>query len=115
MIEDVGVYFRWRRHNGSLEIVDTPNFESTQGLPEELNMLHVVRSCEKSKKLDVCNKIKSIVLDSIDEVKISGDGCKNIIIHPDYPCGNIIVPSGVNIHHPKTYKEYFDLIGLRIQ
>ncbi len=115
LIEDVGVYFRWRRHNGSLEVIDSPNFDSTQGLPEELNMLHVARSCEKSKRLDVCNKIKSIVLNSIDEVKISGTGCKNIIIHVDYPCGNITVPNGVNIHHPKTYKEYFDLIGLRIQ
>ena len=109
LIEDVGIYFRWRKHNGQLGIVDAPNFESTQGLPEELNMLHVARSCEKSKSLDVRNKINVVALNSIEDIKILGRGCKNVIIHPEYPCDSIIAPDGVNIYHPKDPGEYWEL------
>ena len=109
LIEDVGIYFRWRKHNGQLGIVDAPNFESTQGLPEELNMLHVARSCEKSKRLDVCNKINVISIWNIDDLKIFGNGCKNVIINPNFPNGNITAPDGVKIHHPKGSNEYIDL------
>ena len=109
LIEDVGIYFRWRKHNGQLGIVDAPNFESTQGLPEELNMLLVARSCEKSKSLDVRNKINVVALNSIEDIKILGRGCKNVIIHPEYPCDSIIAPDGVNIYHPKDPGEYWEL------
>ena len=110
LIEGTGIYFRWRKHNGQLGIVDTPNFESTYGLPEELDGLHLFWSCRKSKKLDVCNKINVISLHGIKDLKISGNGCKNVIIHFDYSDGNIIVPNGVKIYHPDGPSEYWDLM-----
>ena len=109
LIEDFGIYFRWRKHNGQLGIVDAPKFESTNGLPEELDQLHLLKCCQKSKKFDVCNKIKAIVLSYMGDIKISGNGCKNVIIHPFRNSGNIIVPNGVKIHYPKDYDEYDDL------
>ena len=110
LIEGTGIYFRWRKHNGRLDIADAPNFESTYGLPEELDGLHLFWSCEKSKKLDVRNKINVISLHGIKDLKISGNGCKNVIIHFDYSDGNIIVPDGVKIHHPDGPSGYWDLM-----
>ena len=110
LIEDTGIYFRWRKHSGSLEIADAPNFESTEGLPDEMDELWLYNVCEKSKRLDVCNKIKFIILITTIDTKISGNGCKNVIIRPDYPTANITVPNGIKIHRPKTHMEYLDLI-----
>ena len=109
LIEDIGVYFRWRKHKGALIIHNDDYFESTEGLSEELDELSLSMVCKKSKKLDVCNKIKAITLWGAEDIKISGNGCKNVIIHPDYPCGNITVPNGVKIHRPKNDDEYQDL------
>ena len=105
-IEDIGVYFRWHKHIGGLTVLDTPNLESTDGLPEELDILSLGNCCQKSKRLDVSNKIKVIAPVNIDDLKISGNGCKNVIIDPDRPCGNVTVPSGVKIHKPKNWNEY---------
>ena len=109
LIEDLDIYFRWRKHNGLLEIGDSPNLESTQGLPEELEQLHLYKCCQKSKKIDVCNKINVISIWNIDDLKIFGNGCKNVIINPNFPNGNITAPNGVKIHHPKGSNEYIDL------
>ena len=109
LIEDIGVYFRWRKHKGALIIHNDDYFESTEGLSEELDELSLSMVCKKSKKLDVCNKIKAITLWGAEDIKISGNGCKNVIIRPDYPCGNITVPNGVKIHRPKDDYEYQDL------
>ena len=109
LIKDLGIYFRWRKHNGLLEIGDSPNLESTQGLPEELEQLHLYKCCQKSKKIDVCNKINVISIWDIDDLKIFGNGCKNVIINPNFPNGNITAPNGVKIHYPKNYGEYIDL------
>ena len=109
LIEDIGVYFRWCKHEGALIIHNDDYFESTEGLPEELDELSLSMVCKKSKKLDVCNKIKIITLWGAADIKISGNGCKNVIIHPDHPCGNITVPNGVKIHRPKDDDEYQDL------
>ena len=109
LIEDIGVYFRWRKHKGALIIHNDDYFESTEGLSGELDELSLSMVCKKSKKLDVCNKIKAITLWGAEDIKISGNGCKNVIIHPDYPCGNITVPNGVKIHRPKNDDEYQDL------
>ena len=109
LIEDIGVYFRWRKHKGAIIIHNADYFESTEGLSEELDELSLSMVCKKSKKLDVCNKIKIITLWGAEDIKISGNGCKNVIIHPDYPCGNITVPNGVKIHRPKDDNEYQDL------
>ena len=109
LIEDIGVYLRWRKHKGALIIHHDDYFESTEGLSEELDELSLSMVCKKSKKLDVCNKIKAITLWGAEDIKISGNGCKNVIIHPDYPCGNITVPNGVKIHRPKDDYEYQDL------
>ena len=109
LIEDLGIYFRWRRHSGPLEVSQAPNFESAEGLPGELNELYLCLSCGYSKSLDVHNKIKVTVLDDTGDIKISGNGYKDIIINPNSTPGKIIAPNGTNIHRPKTTKEYLDL------
>ena len=109
LIEDIGIYFRWRKHSGPLDVRQAPNFESTEGLPEELNELYLCLSCEKSKSLDVRNKINVVTLNSIEDIKILGKGCKNVIIGPEYPCDNITVSNGVNIYRSGSYAEFNDL------
>lgn len=109
LIEDIGVYFRWRKHKGRIEIWDAPYFESTVGLPEELECLYLSFSCQKSKKLDIHNKINVISLRNINDLQISGNGCKNILIDPATPGNNIEVPSGTKIYRPKNANEYFRL------
>ena len=114
LIEDIGVYFRWRKHKGILEIDDSPNLESTDGLPEELDVLSLWQCCQKSKKLNVRDKINILDLTIDGDLKIFGDGCENVIIHPDSPDvvtvpGKVTVPSGTKIHYPKNYDEYDDL------
>ena len=104
LIEDRGIYFRWRKHKGTLIIKDCPNFESTEGLPEELDLLWLYDACEKSKRLDVRNKIKAIGLSNVGDIKISGDGFKNVIFDPDNPCDHVDVPNGVKIHQPEDSK-----------
>ena len=110
LIEDIGIYFRWRRHSGSLSVEHTPNFEYTDGLPEELDELWLYSACEKSKRLNVRNKIKTISLSYVGDIKISGNGCNNVITYPDQPDSDIIVPNGVKIYHPETKEEFKDLI-----
>ena len=110
LIEDIGIYFRWRKHKGGLWIEDSPNFESTDGLPEELDALYVSGACLNSKGFDVRNKINFIQISDIDyDIKISGKGCKHILISPDGIKGNVIVPAGVSIHHPENWAECDDL------
>ena len=111
LIEDIGVYFRWRKHNNGLKIVGISKLRSTDGLPEELNALYLYNCCTNSKRLEVRNKINVIVISDSDDLKISGDGCKNVIIRPDFPCGNITAPNGVRIHRPKDASESWDLIN----
>ena len=105
LIDDIGVYFRWRKHSGSLEVSYASGFESTEGLPEELDELNIYDSCEDSKKLDVRNKIKVIILADVADLKISGKGCKNIIINSSY-LTNVTVPDGVKIHRPNGLGGY---------
>lgn len=110
LIEDIGVYFRWRKHEGSLEIIDALNLESTEGLPEELDVLYLTQACEKSKMLNICNKINVIGIYNKRDVSISGKGCKNVIINPDSQT-NITAPSRTKIRQPKTKEEYWVLMG----
>ena len=109
LIEDTGIYFRWRKHSGPLDVRQAPNFESTEGLPEELSELYLCSSCEKSKSLNVRNKINIVALNSVEDIKILGKGCKNVIIHPEYPCDSIIVPNGVRVYRPKDLGECWEL------
>ena len=110
LIKDSVIYFRWRKHKGGLWIEDSPNFESTDGLPEELDALYVSGACLNSKGFDVHNKINLIQISDIDyDIKISGKGCKHIMISPDGIKGNVIVPAGVSIHHPENWAECDDL------
>ena len=111
LIEDIGVYFRWRKHEGELSVMDVPSFESTEGLPEELDKLYLFPGHlgKQSKRLEVRNKIKIIELAGVEDIKISGNGCKNIIINPDDSCGNVTAPNGVEIYRPKEFDEYWDL------
>ena len=110
-IEDIDTYFRWRKHKGGIEILDAPYLKSTLGLPEELDVLYLLgNSCQKSKKLEVHNKIKVIMLyDYMPDLEISGDGCKDVIINPNRKIGNITVPDGVKIHHPYNWSNYISL------
>ena len=110
LIEDIGVYCRWRKHSGGLQVNRAPNFESTEGLPEELDVLEIVDDFRNSKSLDIRNKIKVIGLSIEGDIKILGKGCKNVIIDPDCLCGNITVPNGVKIHYPEDYDEYISLV-----
>ena len=109
-IKDIGVYFRWRKHRGEILFEQAPNLESTAGLPEELSILSLWKCCKKSKKLEVCDKINIIDLTADGSLKISGSGCKNVIIDPEFPYSDIEVPSGVKIYRPKTNSEYDDII-----
>ena len=109
LIEDIGVYFRWRKHKGSIEITDASCLESTLGLPEELDLLYLDRCCVESKKFTVHNRIKVIIARQICPINISGNGCKNVIIHPDSKTDNITAPSQTKILRPETEKEYWDL------
>lgn len=113
LIKDTGVYFRWHKHVGGLTIHSASGIESTDGLPEELDYLCLNYCCQDSEKISINNKIDVVVLLNIRNLQISGSGCKNVIIHPDYPygCGgNITTPDGVKIHHPKDFNEYWDLL-----
>ena len=115
LIEGIGVYFRWRKHKGCIEIADAPNFESTCGLPEELDGLYLFWSCRKSKKLDVRNKIKVISIHGLEYLrdmeflKISGNGCKNIIFYLKNELSDVIAPNGVKMYRVKNREEYLDL------
>ena len=109
LIEDAGIYFRWRKHSGSLSISAAPYFESTEGLPEELDVLDCTNCFQKSKKLTIRNSITIVVVSIEGDLKISGNGCKNVIIHPDGRTGNVTVPSQTKIIRPKTEEEYWDL------
>ena len=110
LIEDIGIYFRWRKHDGLLEVGCSLYIESTQGLPEELDILSLANCCQKSKKIDIRNKTNVVSLNLVENIKILGKGCKNVIISPEYPCNSIIVPNGVKIHHPESPNEYWDLM-----
>ena len=107
LIEDIGVYFRWRKHNGTIVIMSAPNFKSTEGLPDEIDNLELTDGCcTISKKLAIHNKINVMVLTSINDIKISGNGCRDVIVHYLDKDRNVEVPHGTKIHRPTTYMEY---------
>lgn len=108
--EEPVVHFRWRKHKGGLTVLAAPNFESTEGLPDELDTLYVSGSCQSSKGFDVRNKIDTIVVeDTAWSLKISGNGCKDLIIDPDSVTGEITAPSRTKIHRPENCDEYISL------
>ena len=111
LIEDTGTYFRWRRHKGTLKIFDCPNLEYTDGLPEELDALHLICCYYKKHRFEVHNKIGVIALTAIHDFKMSGDGCKNILLDCHLSVTpNIIAPNGTKIHKPISDIEYNKLM-----
>ena len=110
LIKDLDIYFRWRKHKGGLLIELSPNLESTDGLSEELDFLWLRICCEKSKKLDVRNKINAIELSYVEDIKISGNGCRHIVINPDNTVDNITAPGEVNVYRTEDWDEYENLI-----
>ncbi len=110
LIEDMDIYFRWRKHRGDLLISHASSLESTDGLPEELNILSLFSCCQKSRKFTIGNNIKIITIDDVSNLKISGNGCKNVIFPPN-TTANVTAPSGVKIHHPKNWHEYNNLVN----
>ena len=105
-IEDIGVYFRWHKHNGSLGIAYAPNLESTEGLPDEIDNLQLYDCCKKSKRLDVRNNINLISLQDIKVLQLLGEGCKNVIISPKGISCDLTAPKEVQIYRPKDVGEY---------
>ena len=109
LIEDIGTYFRWRKHKGKMSAVGAPDFESTEGLPEELDLLYLDHCCKENKKFAVHSKIDVIIVCQIDTINISGNGCQNVVQHYlDGPM-NITAPEGVKIHRPSNWDEYLSL------
>ena len=109
LIEDIGTYFRWRKHVGKMSAVGAPDFESTEGLPEELDLLYLDHCCKESKKFAVHSRIDVIIVCQIDAINISGNGCQNVVQHYlDGPM-NITAPEGVKIHRPSNWDEYLSL------
>ena len=108
-IEDIGVYFRWHKHNGSLGIAYAPNLESTEGLPDEIDNLQLYDCCKKSKRLDVRNNINLISLQDIKVLQLLGEGCKNVIISPKGISCDLTAPDGVKIYRPKDTGEHREL------
>ena len=109
LIEDLGIYFRWRKHEGVLLIRNSHYLESTDGLPEELNVLFLDYCCRKSKKLTVHNNIKLISLQDIKVLQLLGEGCKNVIISPKGISCDLTAPDGVKIYRPKDTGEHREL------
>ena len=109
LIEDIGVYFRWRKHKGSIEITDASCLESTLGLPEELDLLYLDRCCVESKKFTVHNRIKVIIARQICPINISGNGCKNIIFFSKNELSDVIAPNGVKTYRAKNWVDYINL------
>ena len=109
LIEDIGTYFRWRKHKGKMSAVGAPDFESTEGLPEELDLLYLDHCCKENKKFAVHSRIDVIIVCQIDTINISGNGCQNVVQHYlDGPM-NITAPKGVKIHRPSNWDEYLSL------
>ena len=109
LIEDIGTYFRWRKHKGKMSAVGAPDFESTEGLPEELDLLYLDHCCKENKKFAVHSRIDVIIVCQIDTINISGNGCQNVAQHYlDGPM-NITAPEGVKIHRPSNWDEYLSL------
>ena len=104
LIEDIGVYFRWRKHEGGLMIGRSNNLVSTEGLPDELDLLCLNNCCKSSGKFEVRNKIKVIELEGASAIKISGNGCKNVIVDPRREAF-VIGPRGVKIYRPRDVDE----------
>lgn len=103
-------YFRWRKHKGILTIFQAECFESTEGLPEELDALYISNSCHESKGFFVHNQIDTIVIASPTDISISGSGYKRVIIYPyPYNCSSITTSLDVDIYRPQTFGEYMDL------
>ena len=47
-----------------------------------------------------------MVLTSINDIKISGNGCRDVIVYYLDKDRNVEVPHGTKIHRPTTYMEY---------
>ena len=60
----------------------------------------------KLQKLTIHNKINVMVLTSINDIKISGNGCRDVIVHYLDKDMNVEAPHGTKIHRPTTYMEY---------
>ena len=107
LIEDIGIYFRWRIHTGRLSIGFAPNLESTDGLPEQLDVLWLVYSCQKSQNFTIHNKIIGVVVENdtelIKKLKISGK-CEDVLVFPNI--NSVTVSNGIKLYQPKDWKEF---------
>ena len=106
---DPVVYFRWRKHKGFLIINDAFNLESTEGLPEELDVLELDRCCQTDQRFTVHNKIKWISLINIWKLHILGNGYKNVLTHFNNSIADIKTSNQAKIYRPENMDEYWDL------
>ena len=101
LIDDIGVYFRWRKHKGLLFVIGNSDFESTDGLPEKLSGLIIANSCQKSGKFAIHNEINCIGLDVVGDLNMTGKRCKNVVIYPNSNTSDIIPPHGAQVYYPQ--------------
>ena len=102
------IYFRWRKHKGVISIYNADYIESTDGLPEELDVFEV-GCCDKSHKLRVNNKIDVIDYHGDGYFQLSGNACKDMIVLPSSLSSHIFATGRIKIHYPKTLEEYLSL------
>lgn len=103
------IYFRWRKHKGVISIYDAAYIESTDGLPEELDVLEFVGCSYKSRKLKVNNKIDVIDYHGEGYFVLSGNVCKDMIVLPGSISSRIFATARLKIHYPETLEEYLSL------
>ena len=108
LIDDIGVYFRWHKHKGGLFIYDNPFLESTDGLPEILDVLQLRDCCQRSGKLEVHNKINTMLIQNGYDLKISGNGCENVLLYPGSSI-NITVTNGTKVRRTINRDEWDSL------
>ena len=109
LIEDLDIYFRWHKHEGALVCESMRYLDSTDGMPEEIDVLCLSNCCHHNESFKVDNKIHTIWLENTDNIEIVGAGCENVAIDYMINAKTIKVPRGVKIQHPKDYKENEDL------
>lgn len=99
------LHFRWRKHKGFLAMVNAPNLDSTDGLPEEFDMLQLIACCQQSKKFDVKSKLNILVVaNTSTTINITGN-VKNVVVSPHNDC-TPKTSSQIRVFKPTSQSEF---------
>lgn len=103
------LHFRWRKHKGSLDIISAQNLDSTDGLPEEFDMLQLIDCCQQSKKFDVKSKLNILYVNNTSTTTNITGNVKNVIVSPntDYTLKN---SSQIRVFKPTSRSEFNRII-----